>query len=90
MYKVTKDYSTLYQWEDPELPVQLLDTHIDPFQIIDEVPTEAEVEAAVQCPRSLKAGGKNNLRVERFNTWICEAYPYKVVNPPPPQSSTFE
>ena len=47
MDKVTKDYTTLYHLEDPDPPGQPLFTHVDPFQINDEVPLEAGVEEAV-------------------------------------------
>ena len=66
MAKVTKDYATLYQQEDPYPPVRLLSTHVDPFQINDNVPSEVEVESAVQCLRPHKAGNHTHLRAEHF------------------------
>ena len=48
MFKVKKDYATLYKREDPDPTNRLLATHVDPFQINDGVPSEAEVEAVVQ------------------------------------------
>ena len=74
MAKVTKDYDTLYQREDPDPPGRMLATHVDPFYINDDVPSETEVKAAVRCPHPHKAGGHTHLRMEHFNTWILEAY----------------
>ena len=47
MFKVKKDYATLYKREDPDPTNRLLATHVDPFQINYKVPLEAEVEAVV-------------------------------------------
>ena len=55
MSKVTKDYATLYQQEDLGPPVRSLITHVEPFQISDEVTTEAEVGAEFRRLRPHKA-----------------------------------
>ena len=66
MAKVTKDYVTLYQKEDPDPPGRPLATHVEPFQINDEVPSEAEVDAEVRLLHPHKEGGHTHLRAEHF------------------------
>ena len=83
MAEVTKDFATLYQRYYPDPLCRPLDTHIDPFQIIDEVPTESEVEEAVRHLRPHKAGSHTHLCVEHFKMWLHKAYPGEVVNPYP-------
>ena len=61
MAKITKDYVTLYQQYDPDPPGQPLATHVDPFHISNEIPTEAEVEAAIRCLNPNKEGGHTYL-----------------------------
>ena len=53
---VRGDFHTLYQREEPHNPGIPLATHVDPVQVNDATPSEAEVEAAVCCLRPLKAG----------------------------------
>ena len=47
-------------------PGQLLVTHVDPFQINNEVQSEAEVEAGVRHLRPHKEGGHTHLHAEHF------------------------
>ena len=64
--KVRGDLQTLYQREEPHPPGLNLDTHVDPAKVSDKIPSEAEVEAAVQPLRPHKAGGHNHLCAEHF------------------------
>ena len=49
MEKVRGDFHTLYQREEPHLPVLPLTTHVNPAKVNDDIPSEAkaEVEAEV-------------------------------------------
>ena len=84
MDNVTKDYSTIYQREKNYPSGQPLTTHVDPFQINDDVPSDMEVKSAVQIHCSHKAVNHTYLCEEHFRTWLCKAYPGEGVNPPPP------
>ena len=64
--KVTGDYDTLYWREDPTPTGRPVLIHVKPFRINDEVPTEAEVEAAVNRLLLNKAGIHRHLRAENF------------------------
>ena len=70
MAKVTNYYTTLYQREYPDPPGRLLSTHIEPFQINDKVPSEAEAEAeaAVRRFRPHNADVHTHLRAGHFKT----------------------
>ena len=48
MSKVMGDYAALYWKEDPTPPGKSVPTHVTPFRVNDNVPLEAEVEAAVR------------------------------------------
>ena len=84
MDNVTKDYSTIYQREKNYPSGQPLTTHVDPFHINDDVPSDMEVKSAVQIHCSHKAVNHTYLCEEHFRTWLCKAYPGEGVNPPPP------
>ena len=81
--KVTKDYTTVYQQGDPDPPSQPLASHVDLSQISNEVPTEVQVGAAVQCLLPHKTGRHTHLHAENFKTWLREAYPGEGTNPLP-------
>ena len=70
MEKVRGDLQTLYQREEPHTPVMPLATHMDPFQVNDVTPYEAEVETVVCCLRPLKPGGHTHLRAEHLKQWL--------------------
>ena len=82
MEKVRGDLQTLYQMEEPHPPGIPLAKHVDPVQVNDTNPLEAEVEEAVICLRLRKAGGNNHLRAEYFKQWLQEAYPGENSNTP--------
>ena len=82
MAKFSKDYTTFYQREDHYPPSWLLSTHVDYFQINNDVPSEAEAEAEVLRLLPLKAGGHTHLRADHFKTWLREAYTGEVATPP--------
>ena len=73
--KVRGDFQTLYQREELHPPGLTLDTHVDPAKVNDDIPSEAEVEAALQHLRPHRAGGYTHLRAEHFKQWRWEAYP---------------
>ena len=75
MEKFRGDFQTLYQSEEPHPPGIPLATHMDPVQLNDETPSEAEVEAAVRRVCPLKAGKHTHLCSENFKQWLREAYP---------------
>ena len=66
MVKVTGDYFELYQREDPTLPGRPVTTHVTPFRVNDDIPLDAEVEAAVRQLRLNKAGRHTQVRAEHF------------------------
>ena len=82
MEKVRGDLQTLYQMEEPHPPGIPLAKNVDPVQVNDTNPLEAEVEEAVICLRLRKAGGNNHLRAEYFKQWLQEAYPGENSNTP--------
>ena len=84
MDKVTEDYFTIYQQEDPYPPGRQLATHANSFQIKDDVPSSADVETSVQSLRLHNSVVHIHLRAEHFKTRIREAYPGEGANPPPP------
>ena len=79
------DYAALYWWEEltpPGRPIMKLITRL---RIKGDIPTEAEVEAAVYCLRLNKLDGHMYLRAEHFNNWTREAYPVEGMSTPPPE-----
>ena len=80
MAKVTKDSATLYQRGDPYLPGRPLVTNINPFQIFNDVSSEAKVEEVVQHLHPHKA---DRLFSEHFNTLLHKAYLGYGATPPP-------
>ena len=71
MENVRGDFQTLYQQEDPHPPGIPLETHVEPVQVNNATPSEAEMETVVRILRPLKAGGHTHLRAEHFKQWIC-------------------
>ena len=74
MEKVRGDFHTLYQREEPHPPGLHLAIHVDPAKAKDDIPLEAEVEAAVRRLRQHRAGGHTQLCVEHFKQWRKESY----------------
>ena len=66
MEKFRVEFQTLYQREEPQLPGLTLGTHVDPAKGNNNIPLEAEVEAAVRRLRPHRAGGHTHLRTEHF------------------------
>ena len=75
MEKVTGDYTILYWQEDPTPPGRPVKIHITLFKVNGEVPSEAEVEAAVHRLCLNKAGGHTHICTKHFKKWLKEAYP---------------
>ena len=69
MEKVRGDFQNLYHREETHLPGLTLETHVDPDKVNDEIPPEAEVDAAVLrlCPH--RAGSQNHLHTEHLKQW---------------------
>ena len=81
--KVTGYYSTLYLWVEPTPASSLVPTHITPFKINDDVPTEVDMEVAVRDLHLNKPGGHTHLREEHFKKWLREEYPEEGKSNPP-------
>ena len=56
MEKVRGDFQTLYQREEPHPPGLPLATHVEPVQVNDVTPLEAEVETEFRRLHPLKSG----------------------------------
>ena len=69
--------------KDPP-PGRGLSTHVYPFHINYDLPSDAEVKSAVLRLRPHKAGSHTHLRTEYFKTWIRKAYPGEGATPPTP------
>ena len=83
MDKVTGYYAALYRREDLTPPGGPVMTHVMSFMIKDDVPTEADVEAAVRCLCQNKAGVHMQLRSDNLKKWPREAYLEEGTNTPP-------
>ena len=77
METVREDFQTLYWREDPPPPGQHLATHVKPVKVNNEITFKAEVEVAVQLLLPHREGGHTHLRMEHFNKWRREAYPWE-------------
>ena len=73
MEKVRGGFQTLYHREEPHHPGLPMATHFDSAEVNDEVPSEAEVEAAVIHLRLYRAGSYTKIRAEYFKQWQREA-----------------
>ena len=62
MDKVRGELNILYQREEPQPPGLPLETHVDPAKVNDDIPSKAEVEAAVRRLLPHRAGGPTHLR----------------------------
>ena len=63
-------YATLYQWEDPTPPGRPVPTHVKPFMVNGDVPSEADVEAEERKLRLNKSVGHTHLCTEHFKKWM--------------------
>ena len=75
-------FYTLYQREEPHTPGLPLATHVNPAKVNNDIPSEAEVEAAVCRLFQHSAGVHTCLRVEHFKPWQQEAYPRGAIEVP--------
>ena len=87
--KVRGDFQTLYHGEYPQPPILPLETHVDPGQVNNAVPSEAEVETPARHLRLLKAVGRTHLRAEHFKQCLQEAHPGRTRRPPRGRSAGF-
>ena len=79
LQQVTDERILLYTREDPtEAPLPVM---VAPFDVNDDVPTEAEIAAAVDRLRNGKAPGPSKIRAEQLKRWLEDAYREK--NPDP-------
>ena len=83
MEKVRGYFQTLYHREEPHTPGLPLATHVNPAKVNDKIPSEAEVEAAVQRLLPRRAGGHTHLCAEHFKKWRQEEYPMDQSKNPP-------
>ena len=83
MEKVREDFQNLYHMEYPHKPGLPLATHVGPAKVNDEVPSEAEVEAAVRRLRQHREGGHTHFHAEHFKQWRRETYPGEQSKTPP-------
>ena len=68
----------------PGLP---LAKNVDLARMKNEIPSEAEVEAAVRRLRPHRAGRHTNLRAEHFKQCQQEAYPGEQLKTPPTEGT---
>ena len=66
MEKFRGYFHIFYQREDPHHPGLTLATHVNLAKVNDKIPSEAEVESAVQRLHPHRAGGHTHLRAEHF------------------------
>ena len=64
--KVRGDLQTLYHREEPHTPSLPLATHVYPEKVNYEIPSEAELQAAVRCLCPHRAGRHIHLCMEHF------------------------
>ena len=88
MEKVRGDFQTLYQREKTPPPGPSLSTHNEPIKVNEDIPSEAEVEAAVRRLHPHRLGGYTHLRLEHFKKWRREAYLRDQPKTPPRRGST--
>ena len=74
MEKVRGRFQYLFQREKPHPPGLSLAIHVEPENMNYEVPSEAEVEAAVRRLLPHRTGGHTHLHAEQFKQWQREAY----------------
>ena len=60
-----------------------LATHVDTFQVNNDAPSEAKVEASVRRLRHFKAGGNTHLHAEHLKKCLSKAYPGESFKTPP-------
>ena len=82
MEKVRGDFQTLYQREKTPPPGPSLSTHNEPIKVNEDIPSEAEVEAAVRRLHPHRTGGHTHLRAEYSKKWQQEAYPMEQLKTP--------
>ena len=69
MEKFRGDFQAIYHREEPHPTGLPLATHVNPANMKDDIPSEAEVEAAVRRLRLHRACGNNHIRAEHFKQW---------------------
>ena len=72
--KVSGDYASLYQREDPSTLDRPIPTHTNLFNIDDETSTNGDIEAAVRQMRRNREDKHKHLQAEHNQQWIREAY----------------
>ena len=71
LQQVSEEYRDLYRKVDPPGdPIPIL---VAPFDVCDDVPQEAEIEAAVKRCKSGKAPGPTGMRAEDLKAWLHAA-----------------
>jgi hypothetical protein len=68
---VERVYGALYQCNNP--PGEPIPVHVSPFDIDDEIPTEAEIATAVRCLKTGKAPGHTGMRAEHLKAMLQRA-----------------
>ena len=69
--RVTAEREKLYSRVPP--PGDTIPVTIEPFEVEDGVPSEAEVEWAVKRLRNNRAGGPSRMRAEDLKGWLAAA-----------------
>ena len=75
MEKFRRYFQNLYQREEPNTPGLPLETHVNPAKVSDNIPSEADVEAAVSRLRPHRMVRNTRLHAKQFKLWKREAYP---------------
>ena len=83
MWKFRGDFQNLYQMEGPHPPGLLLATHVGSYKVNEEVPSEAELEAAVRRLRPHSAGGTPTSSWNTSNSCGDSCTPGSLQRPPP-------
>ena len=83
MEKSRGGFHTLYQREYPHIPGLPLAKHFDLAKVNDKIPSEAELEAALQRLRPHSSGVHTHLRAEHFKKWQRKLYPGEHSKTPP-------
>ena len=71
MEKQTKEREELYAKVPP--PGDPIPINVDPFEINDAIPEDAEIRAVVRGMRNDRAGGASKIRAKDMKTWLRDA-----------------